>query len=346
MHLTGELSGWTSPKDVILRVAGLLTVSGGTGAIVEYFGTGADSISATGKATICNMGAEIGATTSLFAYDANISSYLRATRRADWPTRPMPRSPRLRCDPEVESDPARFFDQVVDIDLSELRPLINGPDTPDLAHRVGEVGAWARRNDVPATISAALVGSCTNSSYEDIARAASVARQASAAGLKAKSMLLVTPGSEQIRATIERDGLLGDLEAIGATVLANACGPCIGQWDREGLDASRPNTIVTSFNRNFSKRNDGNASTKAFVTSPEMVVAYALAGTLDYDPVTDVIEGGTGDGDRAGTRLGIPAGDVLPPDGFEQVEPPVPDAEVGRSALISVSPAIRASPAP
>ena len=207
---------------------------------------------------------------------------------------------------------------MVEIDLSQLRPLVNGPDTPDLVHLVGEVGAWARDNGVPTTISAALVGSCTNSSYEDIARAASIARQASAVGLKAKSLLLVTPGSEQIRATIERDGLLGDLEAVGATVLANACGPCIGQWDRQGLDISRPNTIVTSFNRNFSKRNDGNANTKAFVASPEMVVAYALAGTLDFDPLTDAIGAGSGDGDGAGARLGVPVGDVLPPGGFEQ----------------------------
>ena len=301
VRLTGELSGWSSPKDVILRVAGLLSTSGGTGAIIEYFGPGADSISATGKATICNMGAEIGATTSLFGYDANIASYLRATCRADWADAADSAKDDLRCDPDVEVDPRRFFDRVVEIDLSELRPLINGPDTPDLVHTVGEVGTWARENGVPTRISAALVGSCTNSSYEDIARAASVARQASAVGLKAKSPLLVTPGSEQIRATIERDGLLGDLEAIGATVLANACGPCIGQWDRQGLDTSTPNTIVTSFNRNFAKRNDGNASTKAFVTSPEMVVAYALAGTLDFDPLTDVVPADNGE-DAADVR--------------------------------------------
>jgi aconitate hydratase len=310
VRLTGALSGWSSPKDVICRVAGLLTASGGTGAIIEYFGPGADSISATGKATICNMGAEIGATTSLFGFDANIASYLRATRRATWADAAEIVRDDLRCDPEVDVDPGRYFDQVVEIDLSELRPLLNGPDTPDLEHDVADVGAWARDHGIPTAISAALVGSCTNSSYQDIARAASVARQASAMGLKAKCKLLVTPGSEQIRATIERDGLLGDLEAIGATVLANACGPCIGQWDRQESDTAALNTIVTSFNRNFSKRNDGSANTKAFVTSPEIVVAYALAGTLEFDPLTDPVPGGA--------EFVAPTGEILPPAGFER----------------------------
>ncbi len=340
VHLTGALSGWTSPKDVILRVAGILSASGGTGAIVEYFGKGADSVSATGKATICNMGAEIGATTSLFGYDANIASYLRATGRSDWADAADLSKDDLRCDPEVEDEPGRFFDQVVEIDLSALKPLINGPDTPDLVHEVGQVGAWAQDHGIPTAISAALVGSCTNSSYQDIARAASVARQASAAGLKAKSQLLVTPGSEQIRATIERDGLLGDLEAVGATVLANACGPCIGQWDRDAVDRAGTNTIVTSFNRNFSKRNDGSPNTKAFVTSPEIVVAYALAGTLDFNPLTDAIPtgGGDGEGGARGVRFDVPVGDILPPRGFEHGAPAKHDVAAARGANIAVSP--------
>src|SRR5436309_7655041 len=261
VHLTGSLSGWSAPKDVILRVAEVLTVSGGTGAIVEYFGPGADTITATGKGTICNMGAEIGATTSLFPYDTNMAAYLKATHRGATADAAHAIAEDLRADPEVEGDPEQFFDRVIEIDLSTLQPLINGPDSPDLAHQVSEVGAWARANGVPTKVSSALVGSCTNSSYEDITRAASIARQASAKGLRAKTELLITPGSEQVRATIERDGLLADLEAIGGTVLANACGPCIGQWERPGMDPSTPNTIINSFNRNFPKRNDGSANT-------------------------------------------------------------------------------------
>jgi aconitate hydratase len=324
VHLTGSLSGWASPKDVILRVAGSLTVSGGTGAIVEYFGPGADAITATGKATICNMGAEIGATTSVFPYDEHMAAYLKATRREELADAATAVASDLRADPEVEADPARFFDHVIEIDLSTLTPLINGPDTPDLVHNVGDVGAWARANGVPTEISTALVGSCTNSSYEDITRAASIARFAAAHGLRAKTQLLVTPGSEQVRATIERDGLLADLEAIGATVLANACGPCIGQWDRPGIDETKPNTIVSSYNRNFSKRNDGRSVTKAFVTSPETVVAYALAGTLDFDPLIDTIDG---------VRLDAPLGVDLPASGFDPglagfVAPPVDGTRV------------------
>ena len=312
VRLTGELSGWSSPKDVILRVADLLTVSGGTGAIVEYFGPGAATISATGRATICNMGAEIGATTSIFPFDAATSSYLRATFRADVADAADAVADDLRADVEVNVDPGRFFDQVIEIDLSALRPRINGPDTPDLSHALGDVGTWARQHGVPSSIAVSLVGSCTNSSYEDIAKAASVARRARALGLHAKTPLLVTPGSEQIRATVERDGLLDDLVAIGATVLANACGPCIGQWDRQLVDPTVVNTIVTSFNRNFSRRNDGSAATKAFLASPEVVVALALAGTLDFDPANDEIE--NDDGQRV--RLSTPAGAVLPPTGF------------------------------
>ncbi|MCU1354492.1 MAG: acnA, partial [Acidimicrobiales bacterium] len=248
VHLTGELSGWTAPKDVILEVARILTVKGGTGAIVEYFGPGADSISATGKATICNMGAEIGATTSLFGYDDNMAAYLRSTGRGAIAAAADAVREHLRPDPEVETSPADYYDQVVEIDLSTLAPLINGPHTPDLAHKVSEVGEHAEANGWPVEISAALIGSCTNSSYEDITRAASIARQATAKGLKARTQLLITPGSEQVRATIERDGLLADLEAIGGEVLANACGPCIGQWSRPEMDPGTVNTIVNSYN--------------------------------------------------------------------------------------------------
>ena len=316
VNLTGALSGWSSPKDVILEVARQLTVSGGTGAIVEYFGPGADTISATGKATICNMGAEIGATCSIFPYDANMAAYLKSTGREAIGDAADRVTADLRPDPEVEAEPERFYDRVISIDLDALRPLINGPDTPDLAHAVAEVGAWARANNVPVEISSSLIGSCTNSSYEDITRAASIARQAAAKGLRAKTQLLITPGSEQVRATIERDGLLADLEAIGGEVLANACGPCIGQWDRTDLDASKVNTIVNSYNRNFPKRNDGNANTKAFVTSPDMVIAYALAGTLDFDPLTGALTNDAG----TEVRLDPPVGEVLPQRGFDPGE--------------------------
>jgi aconitate hydratase len=335
VRLIGELSGWSSPKDIILTVAGLLTVTGGTGAIVEYFGPGADTISATGKATVCNMGAEVGATTSLFPFDANIVAYLTSTGRGDIAELATGVSSDLRADPEVEADPEGFFDEVIEIDLSSMAPLANGPDTPDLAHCVGEVGAWANHNGVPSQISAALIGSCTNSSYEDMTRAASIARQAAANGLRAKVELFVTPGSEQVRATMERDGLLSDLEAIGGTVLANACGPCIGQWDRIGVDPGELNTIVTSFNRNFPKRNDGSANTKAFVMSPEMVVAYALAGTLDFDPLTDWIPTDAG----VAVRLDPPTGVQLPPRGFDRGEPGfVAPPSDGRHAVVTVSP--------
>ncbi|HEY8544987.1 MAG TPA: aconitase family protein, partial [Acidimicrobiales bacterium] len=311
VHLTGELDGWTSPKDVILKVADLLTVKGGTGAIVEYFGPGADALSTTGKATICNMGAEIGATTSLFSFDDAGLAYLEATGRADIAAAARGVMDDLRPDPEVAADPGRFFDQVIELDLSTLEPMVNGPHSPDRGHRIGELGDHARAEGWPLEVSSALVGSCTNSSYEDITRAASIARQAAAAGLKAKTQLLVTPGSEQVRATIERDGLLGDLEAIGATVLANACGPCIGQWDRQDLDPTKPNTIVNSYNRNFPKRNDGNANTLSFVTSPDLVVALALAGTLDFDPRTDVLVNEAGNE----VRLDAPRGEQLPAQG-------------------------------
>ena len=330
VKLTGTLSGWSSPKDVILEVARILTVEGGTGAIIEYFGDGADTISATGKATICNMGAEIGATCSVFPYDANMSAYLQATGRADIAKAADSVATNLRSDDDVT------YDQTILIDLSSLKPLINGPHSPDRAHKIGkDIGAAAQANEWPLDISSALIGSCTNSSYEDITRAASVARQASAHGLKAKVELLVTPGSEQIRATIERDGLLADLEAIGATVLANACGPCIGQWDRSNEITNKPNTIVNSFNRNFPKRNDGSANTLSFVTSPDTVIALALAGRLDFDPTTDTLTAPDG----TQVKLEIPHGEVLPKAGYDAgndtfIAPPID----GSNILITVSP--------
>lgn len=324
VKLTGKLSGWSSPKDVILEVARVLTVEGGTGAIVEYFGDGADTISATGKATICNMGAEIGATCSVFPYDANMSAYLQATGRADIAKAADSVATNLRADDDAT------YDQTIVIDLSSLKPLINGPHTPDRAHKIGkDIGAAATANEWPLNISSALIGSCTNSSYEDITRAASVARQASAHGLKAKVELLITPGSEQIRATIERDGLLADLEAIGATVLANACGPCIGQWDRSKEITGKPNTIVNSFNRNFPKRNDGSANTLSFVTSPDTVIALALAGRLDFDPTTDTLTAPDG----TQVKLEIPQGEVLPKAGYDAgndtfIAPPTDGSDV------------------
>ncbi|GAC1312839.1 MAG: aconitate hydratase [Acidimicrobiales bacterium] len=307
VHLTGTLSGWTSPKDIILEVARILTVKGGTGAIVEYFGPGADAISSTGKATVCNMGAEIGATTSVFSFDEHGLGYLRATGREEVATEAERVMDDLRPDPQVVLDPSRFFDQVIEIDLSVLEPAINGPHTPDLAHPVSRIGRDAKEAGWPLTISRALIGSCTNSSYEDITRTAGIARQARAAGLRVKTPLLVTPGSQRTHDTIARDGLLEDLEAIGATVLANACGPCIGQWQRDDVTEGETNVIINSYNRNFPKRNDGLASTLAFVTSPETVMAFALAGTLDFNPVTDAIDG---------VRLDPPSGHELPAVGF------------------------------
>jgi aconitate hydratase len=312
VKLTGALSGWSSPKDVILEVARQLTVKGGTGAIIEYHGPGADTISATGKATICNMGAEIGATTSLFGYDQNMAMYLKSTGReaiADAAD---------KVADDLRPDEGALYDELIEIDLDELKPLLNGPHTPDLAHRAGAdgVGAAARENGWPLVPSATLIGSCTNSSYEDITRAASIARQAAAHGLTAKTDLLITPGSEQTRATIERDGLLADLEAIGATVLANACGPCIGQWSRPEAVTGAINTIVTSFNRNFPKRNDGSANTLAFVTSPDTVMAIALSGRLDFDPTTDTITAPDG----TEVSLDAPVGQVLPDAGYDPGE--------------------------
>jgi len=323
VRLAGSLSGWTAPKDIILKVAGLLGVKGGTGAIVEYFGPGARSISATGKATVCNMGAELGATCSLFPYDANTARYLRATGRAAIADLADRHAELLDHDPEVDADPYRVFDRVVEIDLGALEPRLVGPRTPDLDRPVSEIASEAEREGYPPRISVALVGSCTNSSYEDIGRAAHVARQAAARGLRVHCPLMVTPGSEQVRATIERDVLLADLEAIGATVLANACGPCIGQWDRVGAPDG-PNVIVTSFNRNFPARNDGNDNTLAFIGSPETVVGMALTGRLDATFLDE---------------FDAPVADDLPARGFERgaigfVAPAVDPEQV----VVTVSP--------
>ncbi|HVM45046.1 MAG TPA: aconitate hydratase, partial [Candidatus Thermoplasmatota archaeon] len=294
VKLTGELKGWTSPKDVILKLAGILTVSGGTNAVVEYFGPGTKSISATGKATICNMGAEIGATCSMFPYDERMKTYLKATERAALARLADQHKHLLRADPEVEAEPERYFDRVIEIDLSTLEPHLVGPHTPDLARPVSAMKKAVETENYPQQISVSLIGSCTNSSYEDISRVADVARQAKAKGATMKTPLLVSPGSEQIHLTIQRDGQMRTIEQVGATVLANACGPCIGQWSRPELKPGEANVIVTSFNRNFPKRNDGNAGTMAFIGSPEIVMAYGLAGRLDFNPLTDEIEGADG----------------------------------------------------
>jgi aconitate hydratase len=313
VRLTGRLSGWASPKDVILKVAGILTVKGGTGAIVEYFGDGASSMSCTGKGTICNMGAEIGATTSTFGYDDAMERYLRATGRGDVADLANGIRQHLTGDPEVYANPAAYFDQIIDIDLSTLEPHLNGPFTPDLATPISEVRAAAEANGWPTRIEYGLIGSCTNSSYEDISRSASVARQAVEEGITAASTLTITPGSELVRYTIERDGFINTFEQLGGQVFANACGPCIGQWDRAGAEKGERNTIVHSFNRNFSKRADGNPNTHAFVGSPELVTALAIAGDLGFNPLTDTLT--TRDGRQV--KLAEPVGVELPPRGFD-----------------------------
>jgi len=312
VRLSGNLSGWTSGKDVILKLAGMLTVAGGTNKIIEYFGPGTRDISCTAKATITNMGAELGATTSVFPFDERMAVYLRATGRADIAALAAGVGAHLIADAEVERAPEKYYDEIVEIDLSSLEPQMVGPHTPDLTRPVSQLAADVRANEYPPALKAALIGSCTNSSYEDIGRAAHVARQASARGLKARVPLLVTPGSEQVRATIERDGLLADLEAIGATVLANACGPCIGQWERSDIAKGEKNSILTSYNRNFPRRNDGNANTLAFIASPEVVVAYALTGRLDTDPIHDGVAY-----DGAILKLEPPSAPELPAKGFD-----------------------------
>ena len=316
VKLTGTLSGWTSGKDVILKLAGMLTVAGGTNKIIEYFGPGTEALSCTAKATITNMGAELGATTSVFPFDKRMADYLRATGRAEIARLAEDVRAQLNADSEVLNDPAKYYDEVVEIDLSTLEPQMVGPHTPDLTRDVSRLSADVKANGYPAKISAALIGSCTNSSYEDIGRAAHIARQASAKGLKARVPFMVTPGSEQVRATIARDGLLADLEAIGATVLANACGPCIGQWERTDIIKGDKNSILTSYNRNFPARNDGNASTLAFIASPEVVTAYALAGQLDLDPIHQGVR--LDDGSQL--MFTPPVGEELPAKGYDAGE--------------------------
>ncbi len=313
VRLTGKLSGWTAPKDIILKVAGILTVKGGTGAIIEYFGEGARSLSATGKGTICNMGAEVGATTSLFAYDESMERYLQATGRSRVVEAAATIKEELTADPEVYEQPEKYYDQLIEINLSELEPHVNGPFTPDRATPISQLAAEAKANGWPVEISVGLIGSCTNSSYEDISRAASVASQALAKGLKTQSQFTITPGSEQVRFTIERDGFIDIFEKIGGNVFANACGPCIGQWSRPGAEKGEINTIVHSFNRNFSKRADGNPNTHAFVTSPELVTALAIGGRLDFNPLTDVLINEKGEA----VKLAPPTGFELPPRGFD-----------------------------
>jgi len=317
VKLTGKLNGWTSAKDVILKVAGILTVKGGTGAIVEYFGPGADAISATGKGTICNMGAEIGATTSIFGYDERMSAYLRETGRAKVADMADAITDNLRADAEVYQNPEKYFDQLIEINLSELEPHINGPFTPDAAYTISEFVKVAREKNYPQKLEVGLIGSCTNSSYEDLTRAASVARQAKVKKLKVQSEFIITPGSEQIRYTTERDGLLKVFEDIGGVVMANACGPCIGQWKRHTDDPERKNSIITSFNRNFAKRNDGNPNTHGFVASPEIVTAMTIAGDLTFNPLTDKLQNEDGEW----VSLDLPEGLELPPSGFDVKDP-------------------------
>jgi len=335
VRLTGKLSGWTSAKDVITHLLGVLTVKGGTNKIVEYFGPGAESISATGKGTICNMGAELGATTSLFQFDDRMSAYLRATDRADVAKLAEQHRASLVADPEVLADPKKYYDEIVEIDLTELEPTIVGPHSPDRARPVSKLAAEVKKEGWPAQIKAALIGSCTNSSYEDMKRAAHVAMQASKAGLKAKTAFLVTPGSERIYQTIKRDGIMAAFEKVGGTVLANACGPCIGQWKRSDVGKDETNTIVCSFNRNFPGRNDGSAATLSFLTSPEIVTAMAFAGTLEFDPVHGTIPGPDG----KAFRFTPPESEELPKAGFakgeEGFEAPAAD---GESVVVAVSP--------
>ena len=335
VKLTGNISGWTSAKDVILKVAGILTVKGGTGAIVEYFGEGALNLSCTGKGTICNMGAEIGATTSTFGYDASMERYLRATDRNDVADAANEVKAHLTADPEVYAQPEKYFDEIIEIDLNTLKPHLNGPFTPDLATPVGEFGEKARANDWPLKVDWGLIGSCTNSSYEDLTRAASIAKQAIDKKIKPKSDFGINPGSEQIRFTAERDGLLQIFEEVGATIFTNACGPCIGQWDRSDLKGDEKNTIVHSFNRNFSKRADGNPNTHAFVGSPEMVAAIAISGRLDFDPMNDTLINEDGEA----VKLDMPLGIELPVNGFavEDAGFIAPD-EDGSGVSVKVSP--------
>ena len=313
VKLTGKLNGWTAPKDVILKVAGILTVKGGTGAIIEYFGEGAESMSCTGKGTICNMGAEVGATTSTFGYDKSMERYLRATGRDDVADSANQIKDHLTADPEVYENPEKYFDELIEINLDELTPHLNGPFTPDLATPVSEMSEVAKKNEWPIKVEWGLIGSCTNSSYEDLSRAASIAKQAVEKNLVTKAEFGINPGSEQVRYTAERDGLLKTFEELDAKIFTNACGPCIGQWAREGADKQEKNSIIHSFNRNFSKRADGNPNTHAFVASPEMVAAVAISGRLDFNPIKDTLI--NQDGEEV--KLDPPTGLELPPSGFD-----------------------------
>ena len=333
IKLTGKFGSWTSPKDVILKVAGEISVKGGTGKIVEYFGEGTHSISCTGKGTICNMGAEVGATTSIFPFDGRMATYLKATGREKVASQAEYIRDHLKADPEVEDNPEEFYDEVIEIDLSTLEPHVVGPFTPDLARPISALADEVREKNYPEKISVSLIGSCTNSSYEDIGRATHIARQAVAKGLKAKTSFLVTPGSEQIRATIKRDGQLKDLTEMGALVLANACGPCIGQWKRTDSKEGERNSIITSFNRNFARRNDGNPATHAFIASPEIVTAMALGGKLTFNPLTDTLLNDKGEA----VRLSPPSGDELPKNGFEfEYEGFVPPPEDSRQITLQI----------
>ena len=335
VKLTGKMNGWTSAKDIILKLAGMLTVKGGTGAIIEYFGDGVSSISCTGKATICNMGAEVGATTSLFPFDEKMAAYLRITNRVDVAALSEGLADHLMADPEVYKNPEKYYDQVYEINLSELEPHINGPFTPDKAWPISKMKEAVKEEGYPETVSVALIGSCTNSSYEDIDRAASIARQAMSKGLKAKSQYTITPGSEQVRGTIERDGQLETLSKFGGLVLANACGPCIGMWKRMDMKTGVKNTIVTSFNRNFAKRNDGNPDTFAFVTSPEITTALAIAGKLTFNPITDTLINDKGET----VKLDPPTGEELPPKGFTSIGSGfIPPSEDGSKVEVKVNP--------
>lgn len=336
VKLTGRLSGWSAPKDVILKVAGILTVKGGTNAVIEYFGEGAASLSATGKATICNMGAEVGATTSIFPFDHKSAAYLEQTGRKEVADEARKIMTYLQPDPEVVENPGKYYDQLIEINLSELEPHINGPFTPDAAYTISEFGEAVKKHNYPRKMEVGLIGSCTNSSYEDLTRAVSIVKQALDQHLPVKAQFLINPGSEQIRYTAERDGILQIFEDAGATIMANACGPCIGQWKRDDVDGERPNSIVTSFNRNFAKRNDGNPNTHAFVTSPELVAALTIAGDLCFNPLTDTLENEEG----KPVKLAEPTGVEMPPLGYEVKDAGylAPSAN-GREIEITIDPA-------
>lgn len=334
VKLTGKMSGWTSPKDIILKLAGILTVKGGTNSVIEYFGDGAKTVSATGKGTICNMGAEVGATTSIFPYDESMDIYLKATGRAEIAAIASQYADFLNPDAEVLANPEKYYDQIIEINLSELEPYVNGPFTPDAAYPVSEFVKIVKEKNYPEKLEVGLIGSCTNSSYEDLTRASSIAQQALDNNLKAKSEFIVTPGSELIRYTSERDGILGTFEKIGGVIMANACGPCIGQWKRHD-NPDAPNSIITSFNRNFAKRNDGNPKTHSFVASPEIVTAYAIAGNLTFNPLTDTLT----NEDGKQVKLQEPKGDQLPSKGFDVKDPGyLAPSEDGSAVQVAVNP--------